>query len=156
MIRAGTVEPGEPPRREQRGFPLRVHIATLFLVLISIAGLALVGYGYVATSRLLLSAGDEEFAHVANRTAGHVRELLSPAQLLVQLLSRHRLTETTTLSARLDALPLLTAALTEHPEFSAAYVGFANGDFFLVGTLRHPLVRQTLVARPDAGFLFHT
>src|SRR5262245_64073261 len=102
MSRAGTDEPPQPPRREPRGFPLRVHIAVLFISLILIAGLAVVGYGYIATSRLLLSAGDEEFAHVADRTAGHVRELLSPARLLIQLLSRHRITDTRSLSVRRD------------------------------------------------------
>ena len=68
-------------------------VAGLFVALLAAAGLASVGYGYVVTS-LLLSAGDAEFLHVAERTAGQVRGLLAPAQLLVQLLARHRLAET--------------------------------------------------------------
>src|SRR5262245_55834622 len=153
MTRAGTAEPTEPPRREQRGFTLRGHILLLFIGLILAAGFALVGYGYVATSRLLLTAGDEEFAHVADRTAGLVRELVSPANLLVQLLARHRLTETTTVAARLESLPLLTASLTEQEEISAIYFGFPNGDFFLVRTLKHPSVRESLKSPDDAAFL---
>src|SRR5262245_42797298 len=101
MNRAGNEEPVEP-QREQRGFPRRVHFVVLFIALILPAGFVVVGYGYLATSRLLLSAGDEEFGRVADRTAGHVRELLSPAHLLVQLLSRHRMTETRSLSDRLQ------------------------------------------------------
>jgi len=125
----------------------------LFIGLILAAGFALVGYGYVATSRLLLTAGDEEFAHVADRTAGLVRELVSPAHLLVQLLGRHRLTDTTSVAARLESLPLLAAALAQHQEISAIYVGFPNGDFFLVRTLRHPAVLESLKAPHDAAFL---
>lgn len=147
--RAGSLE---SRRRGRRGFPLRVHIATLFVTLIATAGLAIVGYGYVATSQLLLAAGDEEFLHVAERTAGHVRDLLAPAHLLVQLLARHRLTETASLGARLEALPLLTAALAEHPEISAVYVGFGGGDFFLVRSL-HDAARQSLRGPPEAVFL---
>ena len=116
------------------------------------AGLALVGYGYVATSHLLLSAGDEEFLNVAERTTGHVRDLLAPAHLLAQLLARHRLTATVSLDARLEALPLLTEALAGHPEISAIYVGFADGDFFLVRSL-HDVGRQQLRAPPGAVFL---
>src|SRR5262249_40495822 len=153
MTRAGTAEAPEPPRREPRGFTLRSHIVLLFFGLILAAGFALVGYGYVATSRLLLTAGDEEFTHVADRTAGLVKELVSPAHLLVQLLARHRLTETTSVGARLESLPLLTAALTEHQEISAVSVGFPNGDFFLVRTLRPPLVRESLGSPADAAFL---
>ena len=67
--------------RESRWqFRLRVHIATLFLMVMTAAGLAIIGYGYRATSRLLLSAGDDEFLHVAERTADHVRALLGPAR----------------------------------------------------------------------------
>jgi serine phosphatase RsbU (regulator of sigma subunit) len=140
-------------RRGHRAFPLRVHIATLFVALIATAGLAIVGYGYVATSRLLLAAGDEEFLHVAERTAGHVRDLVAPAHLLVQLLARHRLGGTDSLGARLEALPVLTAALAEHPEISAVYVGFDSGDFFLVRPLRDAGARQTLGAPAEAAFL---
>jgi sigma-B regulation protein RsbU (phosphoserine phosphatase) len=113
-----------------------VLIAGLFVALLAAAGVAGVGYGYVVTSRLLLSAGDEEFLHVAERTAGQVRDLLAPAQVLVQLLSRHRLADAAGPAARLDSLPLLTTALNEHPEISAVYVGFASGEFLLARTLR--------------------
>src|SRR5262249_19837071 len=122
MTRAGTAEAPEPPRREPRGFTLRSHIVLLFFGLILAAGFALVGYGYVATSRLLLTAGDEEFAHVADRTAGLVRELVSPAHLLAQLLARHRLPETTSLGARLESLPLLPPPPARHPAISAPHL----------------------------------
>ncbi|HEY7251136.1 MAG TPA: hypothetical protein VIG37_11640, partial [Methylomirabilota bacterium] len=132
MIRAVT----EAQRPGHRGLPLRVLIAGLFVGLLAAAGVAGVGYGYMVTSRLLLSAGDEEFLHVAERTAGQVRDLLTPAQVLVQLLSRHRLADAASPAARLDSLPLLTTALNEHPEISAVYIGFASGEFLLARTLR--------------------
>ena len=144
----------DPPshHRGRWTFPLRIHIATLFVALILAAGLAVVGYGYLAASRLLLSAGDEEFLHVAERTTGQVRNLLAPARLLVQLLARHRITRTTTLEARLESLPLLTTALAEQPHISAVYVGFGNGDFFLVRTLGESPA-PNLGAPPGAHFL---
>src|SRR5262245_32323334 len=147
----GPAAPAGRPRR--RRFRLRVHIATLFLVLIAVAGLAIVGYGYRATSRLLLSAGDDEFAHVAEQTANQVRSLLAPARLLAELLAKHRLTRTTGLAARLESLPLLTTALTAHPEISAVYVGFGDGDFFLVRSLSNEGVRRTLGGPSEAAFL---
>ncbi len=148
MIRAVTAA----QRPGHRGLPLRVLIAGLFVGLLAAAGVAGVGYGYVVTSRLLLSAGDEEFLHVAERTAGQVRDLLAPAQLLVQLLSHHRLADATSPTARLDSLPLLTTALSEHPEISAVYVGFASGEFLLARTLRGAPPQLGTVP-PEAVFL---
>ena len=75
-IRPGSTDPEDVPETghsPHRRFRLRVHIATLFVALIAAAGLAIVAYGYRATSRLLLSAGDEEFLHVAEHTADQVR-----------------------------------------------------------------------------------
>jgi sigma-B regulation protein RsbU (phosphoserine phosphatase) len=140
------------PRRTGWTFPLRIHIATLFVALILVAGLAVVGYGYVAASRLLLSAGNEEFLHVAERTTGQVRTLLAPARLLVQLLARHRLTRTATLEARLESIPFLATALAEQPHISAVYVGFTTGDFFLLRTLGDGR-GSGLGAPPGAAFL---
>ena len=40
--------------------------------------------------------------------------------------------DATTLEVRLSRLPLLVASLQNHPEISAAYVGYQDGDFFLV------------------------
>ena len=145
--------PSPPPATGgRRPFRLRVHIATLFVALVTAAGLALVGYSYRATSHLLLSAGDEEFLHVTEHTAARVRNLLAPARLLVELLARHPLTRARSLHARLEALPLLATALAAHPEISAVYVGFGDGDFFLVRSLSDP-VRRSLGAPSAAAFL---
>src|SRR6185436_13669249 len=144
--------PPTPPRARRWQFPLRIHIATLFLLVMTATGLAIIGYGYRATSQLLLSAGDEEFLHVSERTAEHVRNLLAPARLLAELGAEHRITRTDNLAARLELLPFWTHALTVHPEISAVYVGFDSGDFFLVRALPEGL-RQSFGAPPDAAFL---
>ena len=144
-----------PPTTAREGrwqFRLRVHIATLFLMVMTAAGLAIIGYGYRATSRLLLSAGDDEFLHVAERTADHVRALLGPARLLAELGAQHRITRTDSLAERLELLPFWTHALALHPEISAVYVGYADGDFFLVRSLPEGQ-RQSFGAPPDAAFL---
>ena len=154
-IRAGSTNAGgsaRPGAGRHRRFRLRVHIATLFVALVAAAGLAIVGYGYRATSHLLLSAGDQEFFLVAEHTAGRVRNLLAPARLLVELVARHPVTRARSLDARLEALPLLTTALAAHPEISAVYVGFADGDFFLVRSLSDP-IRQSLGAPAAAVYL---
>jgi sigma-B regulation protein RsbU (phosphoserine phosphatase) len=142
---------GRPPGRRRRGFRLRVHIATLFVALIVAAGLALVGYGYVATSRLLVSAAEQEVGRVAERTASEVQALLAPTHLLVGLMAQHRLTRASSLAERLESLPALTGALDRHAEISAVYVGFDNGDFFLVRPLH--AARPHLEAPVDAVYL---
>jgi len=140
-------------RPERRKIALRVHIAAAFVALLGTTGLALVGYSYLATSRLLLSATEETSLHLAERMAGEARSLVAPAGLLVSLLARHRFSEDATLPARLESLPFLATALTERPQLSAIYAGHASGDFFLVRPLRDDEARRRFQGPAEAAFL---
>src|SRR5262245_55043162 len=122
---------GSPGVRSTRKVALRVHIAVAFAALLGLTGLALVGFSYYATSRLLLSASAEASRHLTDGIANEASRIVAPAGLLAALLARHRLAEDTTLAARLQALPLLATALVERPQIAAIYVGHAGGDFFL-------------------------
>ena len=137
----------------RRKIALRVHIAAAFLGLLGLTGVALVAFSYYATSRLLLSAGEETSRHLTDNTANEARRLVAPAGLLAAVLARHRLAGDATLAARLESLPLLSTALTERPQLSAIYVGYDNGDFFLVRPLRDDESRRRFRAVAGAAFL---
>jgi HD-GYP domain-containing protein (c-di-GMP phosphodiesterase class II) len=140
-----------PPRRRQ--ITLRLHIATAFVALLAAAGITIVGYGYLATSRLLVSASEEASLQIAARTAGEAGALLSPGRLVAALLARHRLVEARTLTARLETAPFLIAALAEHRQLSAIYVGYGGGDFFLLRPLPDDAARHRMGAPDRAAFL---
>jgi HD-GYP domain-containing protein (c-di-GMP phosphodiesterase class II) len=137
----------------QRKVALRVHIAVAFVALLGVTGLALVGYSYYATSRLLLSASAETSRHLSDGIANEASRIVAPAGLLASLLARHRLAQDTTLAARLESLPFLTTALTERPQIAAIYVGGDGGDFFLVRPVRDEAARQRFQAPANAAFL---
>ena len=142
--------------RTPRLVPLRVLIGVLFVTLLALAGLAIVGYGYVATSRLLLEAGEETFEHVAERTADRLQALPASAELLSGLLAQHRLAFTTSVEDRLASVPFLAAALAEHPAVSAVYLGYETGDFFLLRPVRDPGIADRLDAPLGAAFLIQS
>jgi HD-GYP domain-containing protein (c-di-GMP phosphodiesterase class II) len=144
----------DPERiRPARTIALRVHIAVAFAALLGLTGLALVGYSYYATSRLLLSASAETSRHLTDGIATEASRIVAPAGLLAALLARHRVAEDATLAARLEALPLLTAALVERPQIAAIFVGHAGGDFFLVRPLRDEATRGRFQAPAGSAFL---
>jgi hypothetical protein len=142
--------------RASRLVPLRVLIGVLFVTLLALAGLAIVGYGYVATSRLLLEAGEETFEHVAERTADRLRALPASADMLSGLLARHRLAFTASVEDRLASVPFLATVLAEQPAVSAVYVGYETGDFFLLRPIRDPGIADRLGAPLGAAFLIQS
>lgn len=118
-----------------RQLPLRLHIATLFVVLILGLGVTLIWTSFSKTTQLLLQAADERFERIAEQTAAQLRRLVTPVAATMDLLAWERLTTASTLGQRLESLGYLRAALLQSEHLSAVYIGYDNGDFFLVRSL---------------------
>ncbi len=126
-----------------RQFPLHVYIATLFLaLLIGFAAVSILTQ-YRETRAMLLSAGADLFASIAAQVHGALDAGYGRATLAVGLLAHSSLPEDKDLDQRLERIGLLVGTLKAEADLSAAYVGYDNGDFFLVRRLppRSPLSR---------------
>jgi HD-GYP domain-containing protein (c-di-GMP phosphodiesterase class II) len=113
--------------RPARSFPLRLHLATAFVLLTSLVGALTVYHIYLTGADLVLAAGEETFAHAARETGQQVRDLLAPAKLQLDLAARHAVGAATTGDDRLAAVPFLATALDGNASLAAARVGFDDG-----------------------------
>jgi HD-GYP domain-containing protein (c-di-GMP phosphodiesterase class II) len=116
--------------RVRATYPLRVHLATAFVLLASAIGGLAVYHTYRAGADLLLAAGNETIAHAARETSQHVRGLLAPAKLQLDLLARHSIATSTTFQERLSAVPFLATALDGNSNLASVRIGFESGDLF--------------------------
>ena len=138
----------------RRLHPLHVHISVLFTLLILATGAVIGWYNYSQTSNIILSASDDLFERVGRETVTGIERIYRPIGLLTDLMAGQQLTATTSLAARLARLPELREALAQNPAMSAFYVGYGNGDFFLVRPLpADETLRKNLNAPPQAVFL---
>jgi hypothetical protein len=131
-------------------FRLRVHLATAFLLVLGAVAAVTALHAYQASSRLLLSASDETFGHVARETGAHFSALLAPTRLQLELLARHGIATAPDLQARLRELPVLLAALEGNRSLSAIRIGYDSGDYFAVRRLADGFVAES-VENPRAG-----
>ena len=139
-------------RREPRFYSLHFSIGALFTTLILVLGVALVLYNFSRHRALALDAAAALFSEVARNAAGAARELYAPVETLVEQSARLDVGKT------LDELPLsidyFAESLASHPQLDAIYLGFDDGDFFLVRALREDaLTRRLLDAPDDAAFV---
>ncbi|MDG4595141.1 MAG: HD domain-containing phosphohydrolase [Candidatus Contendobacter sp.] len=137
------------PLSAPRQLPLRVHIATLFIALILLLGGAVIWNNYAETTRLMLRTADERFERIADQTARQIRRLATPVAITVDLLAWQRLTFATSLTERLDSLGYLHESLTESEHVSALFVGYDDGDFFLLRRLPADSPLRVPLAAPD-------
>lgn len=118
--------------KKEHPIPLYIHISYLFIgLLLSYA--AITGwYQYRETSQLLKDNAKGRFEQIARMTASEVQSLYRPAEVSVSLLANERLMNAGTLEARLDSLQFLVNAIAQQPASSSIYMGYANGDFFML------------------------
>jgi len=133
----------------RRQLPLHVHIATLFIVLILLLGGAVIWNSYAETTRLMLRTADERFERIADNTARQLQMLAAPVAITVDLLAWQRLTFATSLTERLDSLGYLREALAQSEHLAALYIGYDDGDFFLLRLLPENSPLRAAFAAPD-------
>jgi HD-GYP domain-containing protein (c-di-GMP phosphodiesterase class II)/HAMP domain-containing protein len=133
--------------------PIRVYIGMLFMVLVLAVGFTIGLYNYVENSKVLLHTGAVLFDRARQETRLAISNLFAPTQMLVNVLSQQPVTQATNLEQRLNSLPYMIEALNQHPPLSSLYVGYQNGDFFLVRPLRTDQQRDDWNAPAAARYL---
>ena len=118
--------------RPTRRYPLHVTIAFVFSALLLIVGIALISYNYHESRKMAMLGADRLLARTSSHLETTVSDLYGPVRSLVDISSRVLSSADTTLEDRLSSLPFLAEPLRRRPHISAVFVGYEDGDLFLV------------------------
>lgn len=129
--------------RFQRVQPLYVHIATLFFFLFLLLGGLQILLNYRQSYIESYTHSHELFSRQSTEIEQALQLQIRPVQLSLQLLTRTPAPHAGSLPERLQILPWFVEVLRGNPAVSAVYIGYRNGDFFLVRLLT-PEARQAL------------
>ncbi|MDO9599492.1 MAG: HD domain-containing phosphohydrolase [Azoarcus sp.] len=136
-----------------RPFPLRVHISTLFIVLVLAVG-SLIGWlGYSFSRDQLETSAAELISRINRETLTELNLAMAPAETAISLVRYTVLVSATSHDERMSALPLLVEALGSSNLLSSIYVGYGNGDFFFVRKLQDAREAAAFDAPPGARYI---
>lgn len=142
-----------PQKFAGRRFPLHVHISVLFTLLLLLTGVVLGLFNYRQTSRIILSSSDELFGRISQEVETDLRHTYQPIHQLLNLLALDGMDQNQDSFDRLDGLlKPLTQALRDNPKLAALYLGYDDGDFFMVRPLRSEVLKKAFDAPPNAVF----
>jgi HD-GYP domain-containing protein (c-di-GMP phosphodiesterase class II) len=119
-----------------RRFPLHVHVSTLFLVLILIVGALLAAVNHHMSRQVMTDVANDLTERISRETLAELNNLITPVETAVDLIQYSDLARAVSLEQRLNLLPLVRSALDSSVAVTSFYVGYPNGDFFLVRRLR--------------------
>ena len=139
--------------RSARGIPLQLLIAASIVASMLVLTLVLVVQGRHSLEQTLVAAATDASHRLGSILHERAQRLLNPAKSALSLLRHDPLSTATTLPQRLERLPVLIETLDIDTTLSAIYVGYSNGDFLLVRTLRQPPPTLRLQIPGDARYL---
>ncbi|WP_454565282.1 HD domain-containing phosphohydrolase [Pseudomonas sp. AIG] len=139
-----------PLRPEQRRLPLHVHISVMFTFLLLLTGVVLGLFNYHQTTQIILSSSEKLFERIEQDVRLDMSATYQPIRHLLSLLADNPATQATRLEQRLPLLRPFSRSLTDNPNLASLYLGYANGDFFMVRPLRSAALK-TLLKAPEAA-----
>jgi HD-GYP domain-containing protein (c-di-GMP phosphodiesterase class II)/HAMP domain-containing protein len=113
-------------------YPLHVTISITFAALLLAFGCVLILFNYVESRRIALLGAEDQLDRVGTHMRTSVGELYEPVQNLVDVSSRVLPEDDLSIDERLESVGFLTEALRLKHRISSVFVGYENGDFFLV------------------------
>lgn len=139
-----------PLRPDRRRFPLHVHISVMFTFLMLLTGVVLGIFNYGQTTQIILSSSEKLFNRIEQDVRLDLQATYEPIRHLLNLLVQIPAIQAPDLEQRLVLLKPLSQSLKDNPDLASLYLGYANGDFFMVRPLRtHQL--QTQLQAPDTA-----
>jgi HD-GYP domain-containing protein (c-di-GMP phosphodiesterase class II) len=136
-----------------RRFPLHVHISTLFIAVILLVGSVIGGLGYRVSSGILETTASELNARIGRETVGDFTSIIGPAEMATRLLSYDGITQATSLEERLQNVGFMREALNNSGALTSLYVGYGNGDFFMVRRIWDETDRKFFDAPEKTAFM---
>ncbi|EOD54825.1 HD domain-containing phosphohydrolase [Aeromonas molluscorum] len=133
--------------------PFYVHIATLFICLFTLLGTLLIAQHFQQSRAQGMAHEYHNFQQYREQLALALTLNERPARTTLKLLRAGQLMQADDLTARLAFLPQLVEVLASQHGYGAIYVGYGNGDFFLVRTLTESVKAQLDSTPPGSSLL---
>jgi len=134
-----------------RRFPLYLTLAAVFVTLFVVFGLALIGFFHSESKRIELLGADDLMDRIGRHMQTSIAELYLPAQSLVDVASKSAPLAGTDLENRLATLGVLAEALRLNPHMSSIFVGYEDGEFFLVRSVGDRRVAAQALDAPEGS-----
>ncbi len=133
--------------------PLHVQISTIFLALILLVGGIIGSLGYKISRDILESTASELNTRISRETLVEFSSLIGPSEMAVRLLSFDGVSLAASLQERMTNIGFMREALSNSEVLSSIYIGYGNGDFFMVRRLANEIDRAAFNAPEKTAYI---
>ncbi len=141
-----------PSRRVDRRYSLHVHISVLFTFLLVVTGVVLGLFNYHQTTQVIYSSSNELFSRIQEDVQHDLLNTYQPIRHLLSLLALQESNQAVDHYQRMALLPSFVQALKDNPKLASLYLGYDDGDFFMVRPLRNQALKDKFDAPKNAAY----
>ncbi|MBS7661001.1 HD domain-containing protein [Pseudomonas lalucatii] len=135
-----------------RRFPLHVHISLLFTLLLLLTGTLLGLFNHRQTTEIIFASSAKLFEQIQQNVQLDLEHTYQPIRQLLSLLALNEASQAGSLPGRLALLKPFAQALRDNPKMASLYLGYDDGDFFMVRPLRDEAMKLRFSAPDHAAF----
>jgi HD-GYP domain-containing protein (c-di-GMP phosphodiesterase class II) len=130
-------------------FPLQITISALFILLSVMLGALLSIQNHKKSSDILLSSAHQVYNRLTEELGLDIKATYTPLAGVLQILAISPITRANSLEQRLEHLEAFSIALNNHPASANLYIGYSNGDYFIVRHMKNEDLKEDLKAPSD-------
>jgi HD-GYP domain-containing protein (c-di-GMP phosphodiesterase class II) len=138
---------------EKKRFPLHIHIASLFTILVLLIGITLAWVSYKQISDLTFETTEILFGNTVDQLELQFQKEYRPVATSVNLLASASIAEAATLEERMQHMPILAEVIKDEPQISGFGIGYSNGDYFIMRPLNTVHLRTVFEAPDEAIYV---
>jgi len=138
---------------EKKRFPLHIHIASLFTILVLLIGITLAWVSYKQISDLTFETTETLFGKTVEQLELQFQVEYRPVATSVSLLASASIAEASTLEERMLHMPILAEVIKDEPQIAGFGIGYSNGDYFIMRPLNTIHLRTVFEAPDEAIYV---
>ena len=118
--------------RIRKNVHFHIYISYFFTGLILIFAIAMGTVLFMRMSKIILAQAESSYALIGNEIASNVKDIYEPVRNQTEILAQSHPISGKNLDERLTHVNYLAKAIISVKSATSAYVGFSNGEFFLL------------------------
>lgn len=137
---------------------IRLHILVSGSIVLGMLVLAaaIIFHSYQSNRQILIDLAQENAQQIATKVDSQIERHTQPIITAIKLLSQDSLVVSNTHVVRMKRARLLKMVLDENPVLSSVYLGYQNGDFFLLRKLNNEASRKEVDAPANSQYMIQS
>ena len=140
----------------QHKWRIRMVMTMMMIIAITLTSVTFTTVNWFEAKTLLLNAATSKAEMTSQITEQKVQQIIDPAEAMLRVLAFDPVVDASTLPQRLRRLEAFSTNLYANPLLTAVYIGYDNGDYFLVSPLTKATLRQSYDAPEHAKYVVRT